>query len=106
MSGEVKAREVVSKIRELADRSFVVSVTHQYADEWDELALFILVDDEARDREVARLCNAVLEYLNELLPRGNAFFTWQVQFKRETQIIDVIFPGDSLRKINTVRYPR
>lgn len=106
MSGEVKAREVVSKVREMADKPYVVSVTHQYAADWDELALYILIDDEARDREIARLCNTVLAYLNEILPRGNTCFTWQVQFKRENQIVDVIFPGDSARKINSVRYPR
>ena len=106
MSGEVKAREVVSVVRDMADRPFVVSVTHQYAADWDELALFVLVDDEAKDREVARLCNAILGHLNEVLPRGNPYFTWQVQFKRQSQIIEVIFPGDALRKVNSLRYPR
>ena len=106
MSGEVKAREVVSAVREMADRPFVISVTHQYAGDWDELAMFVLIDDEAKDREVARLCNTLLGYLNEVLPRGNPHFTWQVQFKRQSQIIEVIFPGDAMRKINTLRYPR
>ena len=106
MSGEVKAREVVSAVRDMADRPFVVSVTHQYASDWEELALFILLDDEAKDREVARLCNTILGHLNETLPGGNPHFSWQVQFKRQSQIIDVIFPGDAMRKVNTVRYPR
>ncbi len=106
MSGEVKAKEIVSTVRDMADRPFVVSVTHQYASEWQELALFVLLEDEAKDREVARLCNAILQHLNEVLPRGNPHFSWQVQFKRQAQIIEVIFPGDAQRKVNTVRYPR
>lgn len=106
MSGEVKAREVVSMVRDMADRPFVISVTHQYAADWDELGLFVLLDEEARDREIARLCNALLGYLNEVLPRGNPYFVWQVQFKRQNQVIDVLFPGDAMRKINTQRYPR
>ncbi len=106
MSGEVKAREVFSTVRDMADRPFVVSVTHQYAADWEELALFILLEDEAKDREVARLCNTILGHLNEILPRGNPYFSWQVQFKRHNQIIDVIFPGNAPRKLNTLRYPR
>jgi hypothetical protein len=106
VNGEVKAREVVSKVRDMADRPFVITVTHQYAADWDELAMFVLVDDEAKDREVARLCNALLEYLNEVLPKGNPHFTWQVQFKRHSQVIEVIFPGDAMRKVSSLRYPR
>jgi hypothetical protein len=97
--------QVVSKARDLCHRSFVDDVEDHYAGYWDELGLSVKLRDNATDAETLALRNDLLRMLDDILPKGNPLFCWQVAFRRCGDTIEVLFPGDEVRSVSDILDP-
>jgi hypothetical protein len=102
---EATYADAVSKAKGLCDRWFVESLEDHYAGYWDELGLYINLRNSAVDAEVIELRNGLLMLLEQMLPKGNADFTWQVGFVRSGKTIEVLFPGDEIRDSSDILLP-
>ena len=93
-SAQDLAGRVIAEVRVIAARPCVVSLGDHFAGYFNELGIFVGVADDAQDSEVIDLRNAMLAYLDMVLPEESALFKWQVGIKRDSKTIEVIFPGD------------
>ena len=88
---------MISEVRVLASKPFVLAIEDHFAGYFNELGLTITVRDSALDIEVISLRNKLLELLTSLLPTCSSPFTWQVAFTRNSKTIEVLCPDDGKR---------
>lgn len=88
---------VISEVRALASKPFVLAIEDHFAGYFNELGLTITVSDSALDVDVIKLRNKLLELLETLVPTGSSPFTWQVAFTRNSKTIEVLCPDDEER---------
>jgi hypothetical protein len=93
---ELEAR-IISDVKAIANRPFVVSVSDHYAGYWDELGLTLTLAPDSRDEDVIALQNELLVYLNRFWIENKPDFDWMVMFSRGTDKMVPLVAGDGPR---------
>ncbi|RYY86589.1 MAG: hypothetical protein EOO15_14090 [Chitinophagaceae bacterium] len=85
---------LLSDVREIAKKPFVLSVEDHFAGYFKELGITVRLAIETTDSEIIALRNELLTYLSQAFSEQKLEFTWQVDFRRGTDQAALLFPGD------------
>ena len=88
---------LISEVGTIASRPFVQAVEDHFAGYFNELGLTVVFAADAPDSDVITLQNDLLMHLNHFWETHKPDFTWMLMFRRGTEDMRTMFPGDKLR---------
>ena len=86
---------VRAQLRARVVSQYIQGFDYHFAGYFNELGIVVKLSQETPPAELERVATMALEYLNEVLPEGDAPFCWQISFSQSGKQVALFFPGDS-----------
>ena len=80
---ELESR-VISGVKSIANRPFVLSISDHFAGYFNELGLTLTLSPDSHDEDVIALQNDLLAYMDTFWAENKPDFDWIVMFSRGT----------------------